>query len=200
MANNGFISGALLKCTRGATMVETTLTLALMLGLTFGIIEFANALWQWNTAEKATKVGARLAATADPVAQELKTFDCTTSAILLGTSCKDVNAATFGTVICSGATTSCSGGFAYSSAAMAVIVTGMQAVFPRIQTSNVVVEYRDVRLGFAGRGRAVPAITVRLTGMTYTFTAIDDLYGLGPITMPDFRATLTGEDLSDDGA
>lgn len=200
MANSDSMLRALLKCTRGATMVETTLTLVLMLGLTFGIIEFANALWQWNSAEKATKIGARLAATADPVAQELKTFDCATGAILLGTSCKDPSAATFGTVVCSGATTSCSGGYAYSSAAMAVIVSGMQAFFPRIQTSNVVVEYRDVRLGFAGRGRAVPAITVRLTGMIYTFTAIDNLYGLGPITMPDFRATLTGEDLSDDGA
>ena len=200
MANNGFMLGALLKCRRGATMVETTLTLLLMLGITFGIIEFANALWQWNTAEKATKVGARLAATADPVAQGLKTFDCATSTIVLGTSCKDVSAATFGTIVCSGATASCGGGYAYSSTAMAVIVTGMQAIFPRIQTANVVVEYRDVRLGFAGRGRAVPVITVRLTGMTYTFTAIDNLYGLGPIAMPDFRATLTGEDLSDDGA
>lgn len=200
MANKGLRLAALLGCTRGVTMVETALTLVLMLGLTFGIVEFANVLWQWNTAEKATKVGVRLAATADPVAQELKSFDCATATILLGTSCKDASAATFGTVVCSGPTTSCSGGYAYSAAAMAVIVTGMQAVFPRIQTSNVIVEYRDVRLGFAGRGRAVPAITVRLTGMTYTFTAIDDLYGLGPITMPDFRATLTGEDLSDDGA
>lgn len=200
MASDGTMLRALLKCRRGATMVETTLTLVLMLGLTFGIIEFANALWQWNSAEKATKIGARLAATADPVAQPLKTFDCATATILLGTSCKDPSAATFGTIVCSGATSSCSGGYAYSSAAMAVIVTGMQAIFPRIQTANVIVEYRDVRLGFAGRGRAVPAITVRLTGMTYTFTAIDNLYGLGPITMPDFRATLTGEDLSDDGA
>jgi Flp pilus assembly protein TadG len=190
----------LLKCTRGASTVETALTLVLMLGLTFGIVEFANALWQWNTAEKATKVGARLAATADPVAQQLKTFDCATSTIVLGTNCKDPSAATFGTITCSGATTSCSGGYTYSSTAMAAVVSGMQAVFPRIQTANVVVEYRDVRLGFAGRGRAVPVITVRLTGMTYTFTALDNLYGLGPITMPDFRATLTGEDLSDDGA
>lgn len=190
----------LLACSRGATMVETTITLVLMLALTFGIVEFGNALWQWNSAEKATKDGARLAATAGPVAQELKTWDCATSAILLGTPCSDPAAATFGTITCSGATGNCSGGFAFSSEAFGVILARMQAIFPRVQASNVVIEYRDVRLGFAGRGRAVPAITVRLVGMTYTFTALDDLLGLGPITMPDFRATLTGEDLSDDGA
>jgi hypothetical protein len=181
-------------------MVETTITLVLMLGLTFSIAEFGNALWQWNSAEKATKTGARLAATADPVATELKTWDCATSTILLGTPCSDPSAATFGTITCSGATSSCSGGYAFSSAAFGVILAQMQTIFPRVQAANLVIEYRDVRLGFAGRGRAVPAITVRLTGMSYTFTVMDDLFGLGPITMPDFRATLTGEDLSDDGA
>jgi Flp pilus assembly protein TadG len=190
----------LLICTRGAAMVETTITLVLMLGLTFSIVEFGNALWQWNSAEKSTKVGARLAATADPVAQELKTWDCATSTILLGTPCSDTAAATFGTITCSGATSSCSGGYTFSTTAFGVILAQMQTIFPRVQASNLVIEYRDVRLGFAGRGRAVPAITVRLTSMTYTFTVMDDLFGLGPITMPDFRATLTGEDLSDDGA
>lgn len=192
--------GRFLRCTRGAAMVETTLTLLLMLGLTFGIIEFGSALLQWNSAEKATKMGVRLAVTADPVAAELKTFDCATDTMLLGTSCNDPSAASFGTIICSGATNSCNGGYTFSSAVFGVIVAQMQAIFPRITAANVVVEYRDIRLGFAGRGSPVPAVTVRLTGMTFTFTALDGLYGLGPITMPDFRATLTGEDLSDDGA
>jgi hypothetical protein len=181
-------------------MVETTRTLVLMLGLTFGIVEFANALWQWNSAEKATKMGVRLAVSADPVAQELKTFDCATGAILLGTRCSDPSAASFGTVVCSGATSNCSGGYTFSAAAFGVILAQVQTIFPRVQAANLVVEYRDIRLGFAGRGRPVPAVTVRLTGMIFTFTAMDDLFGLGPITMPDFRATLTGEDLTDDGA
>ncbi len=191
--------GKLIRCTRGTTMVETTITLMLLLGLTFGIIEFSNAFWQWNSAEKATKLGARRAVTANPVAQQLKTWDCASSTILLGTKCSDAAALTFGTIVCNGATSSCTGGYTYSAAAMGVIVAQMQTVFPRVLASNVVVEYRDLRLGFAGRGSPIPAVTVRVTGMTFTFTAMSGLFGLGPITMPDFRATLTGEDLSDDG-
>ena len=190
----------ILRCTSGAAMVETTLTLLLLLGLTFGIVEFSNVFWQWNSAEKATKLGARLAVTANPVAQELKTFDCASDTILLGTKCSDPNALTFGTVICNGATSSCSGGYSFSTAAFDVIFAQMRALFPRVQRANVVIEYRDLRLGFAGRRSPVPGVTVRLTGMIFTFTALDDLFGLGPVTMPDFRATLTGEDLSDDGA
>lgn len=189
----------LLRCTGGAAMVETTLTLVLLLGLTFGIVEFSNAFWQWNSAEKATKLGARLAVTADPVAQELKTYDCATGAILLGTKCSNPNASTFGTIVCTGANSNCTGGYTFSTTAFDAIVAQMQAVFPRVQPSNVVIEYRDLRLGFAGRASPIPAVTVRLTGMVFTFTALNGLFGLGPVTMPDFRATLTGEDLSDDG-
>jgi hypothetical protein len=43
-------------------------------------------------------------------------------------------------------------------------------------------------------------VTVRLTGMTYNFIALDDLLGFGPVTMPGFDATLVGEDLNGAGA
>jgi hypothetical protein len=190
----------ILTCRRGTTMVEMTVCFLLLLLLTFGILEFANAFWQWNSAEKATRLGARLAVTANPVAGELKTFDCASETILLGTNCRDPAALTFGTITCSGATSSCSGGYTFSTAAFNTILAQMQAVFSRVQAQNVIIEYRDLRLGFAGRGSPVPAVTVRLSGMTFIFAALDNVAGLGPITMPDFRATLTGEDMSDDGA
>ena len=59
---------------------------------------------------------------------------------------------------------------------------------------------RGAGLGFVGRGAPVPMVTVRLTGMTYDFIAIDDLLGFGAITMPGFDATLVGEDLNGAGA
>jgi hypothetical protein len=184
----------------GATMIETTIIFVLMLTLTFGIAEFAHLFWRWNSAEKATQLGVRAAVVADPVATELADFDCATSNVLLGTRCNDPNAASFGTIVCSGSSLSCSGAYTFSSASFDAIVSRMQQVFSLVQPENVTVEYRDVDLGFAGREAPVPAVTVRLSGLTFNFVVLDALLGLGPITMPDFRATLTGEDLSDAGS
>src|SRR5687768_2703798 len=108
---------SVLKCSRGTTMVETALTFVLLLALTFGIFEFSHVFWQWNSAEKATRLGARLAVTANPVAEELKTFDCATGTVLAGTNCSHPDAQTFGTIVCDGASSSCTGGYTFSATA-----------------------------------------------------------------------------------
>ena len=70
-------------------------------------------------------------------------------------------------------------------------------VFPRIRPENVIVTYRHTGLGFAGRpGGPVPTITVELTGLTYNYSFLAGLLGLGPVTMPPMRTTATGEDLA----
>jgi hypothetical protein len=46
----------------------------------------------------------------------------------------------------------------------------------------------------------VPEIRVRLTGLTFQYAFLGALLGFSNITMPDFRATLVGEDLSSAGA
>ena len=74
----------------------------------------------------------------------------------------------------------------------------MQIIYNKIQPENVVVEYTHVGLGFAGNPLGPdlhPAVTVRLVGMGFEFLT-PGLAGLLPIiTMPDFAATMTGEDL-----
>ena len=190
---------SLLKDRSGASMVEFTLIFMLLLLLTFGIVDFGNLLYQWNSAEKATQAGARAATISDPVATELATFSCDNSSITLGTPCRN-GGTSFGTIVCNGATSTCDGGYTFSTAALNLIVAPMRKMFPKVQAQNVIVEYTDVGLGFAGRKSPVPEIRVRLTGLTFEYAFLGGLLGFSNITMPDFRATLVGEDLSSAGA
>jgi hypothetical protein len=73
-------------------------------------------------------------------------------------------------------------------------VARIQSIYPAATDANVTIDYTDIGLGFAGRGRPVPLVSVRLVNMTFSFIALDFLMG-GPITMSDFRASLTAEDL-----
>jgi len=190
---------------RGAAMLEFTAIVLLMFTMVFGIIDFGRAFWLWNSAEKATQIGARAAIIADPVAPELATFDCDNGGVLLGTPCR-LGGDSFGAISCSGSTSNCSvsggtlGSATFDNTPFNMILSRMQVSYPSLQTANVVVEYRDIGLGFAGRQDGpVPAVTVRLTGLTYNFLTLGNLLGLGPITMPDFKTTLIGEDLSSAG-
>lgn len=51
-----------MKRQRGAAVVEFALVLIILLVLVFGMIELGRALFKWNSAAEATRVGARTAA------------------------------------------------------------------------------------------------------------------------------------------
>ena len=79
----------------------------------------------------------------------------------------------------------------------------MQQIFPRLDSTNVVVEYMPVGLGFVWRPCGpVPSVTVRLQNMSFDFIVIDSLLTLvggslaSSLAMPAFTATMVGEDLS----
>jgi Flp pilus assembly protein TadG len=188
----------LAKNEQGATIVEFSLIFVLLMLMTWGVVEFGYLWWQWNSAEKATQMGVRKAVVTSPVATELATADCGSGTTLSpGTLCSSGGTA-FTTAVCTGSAGgggSCTGGYTFSTDAYNRILAVMQAVFPFVQPQNVTVQYAYVALGFAGRPGPVPAVTVELTGMNFSFYALNALLGLGPIAMPDFRATLTGEDL-----
>lgn len=193
------IRPSLLRNEHGTTMVEFTLVMFIVVVMTFSVADFGYAYWQWNSAEKATQIAARVAVVSDPVAAELIDFDCGTSSTTLGDPCSTAGAASFGTVACSGASTSCSGGYTFSTAAFNALVARVQPIFPMVTPENLVVEYRDIGLGFVGRGAPVPAVTIRLVDMNFQFFAIGFLTG-GPWAMPEFRSTLSGEDIRTTGA
>ena len=178
----------------GATLVEATLVFAMMMILTFGLIEFGIVLFQYNSAETATSVGARFVATRGPIVTGIP--DCgpgvNVSAMNAGARCPS----TAWELTCNAGAPSGN----CQAAALTALVTEMRRFAPNIQAQNVQVVYRGAGLGFVGRGSPVPMVTVRLTGMQYDFIALDDLLGFGTLTMPGFDATVVGEDLNGAGA
>ncbi|MGH6892692.1 MAG: TadE/TadG family type IV pilus assembly protein [Dongiaceae bacterium] len=189
----------------GTTTIEFTIVALLFFLMTFGLVEFGYMLFQWNSATKAVQLGARLAAVSDPVWTGLPGL--TDSGTPGGPWTTAYNVTCVGS---GGGSCSTSG---YDSTAMQRLVygrgsttcgvidvdgdPGMCDIFDRVTPANISVNYRNTGLGFAGRpGGPVPTITLRLTGLTFQFFALGDLLGLGPVTMPDFKVTMTGEDLS----
>jgi Flp pilus assembly protein TadG len=193
--------GTFLRNERGSTLVETTIVFTLMMLLTFGLVDFGYAFWQYSAAEKATAAGARWIATRHGVAgtqaaltNELYTSvvpDCFTNdaATTLGTLCSQVAGASGWAANCAGA-----GGGSCSSTQMTALLTEMRRYFPNLTAANVAVHFQGSSLGFVGRGRAIPLITVRTSGLTYNFVAIGALLGLNAMPMPSFDSTLPAED------
>jgi hypothetical protein len=199
------VLASLVRDETGTTMIEFTIVALFFFVLTFGLVEFGYMFWQYNSAAKAAQVGARLAAVSDPVWSELLTLE--DPGTPGGPWTTDYE------VVCSGEDQACGGEPGeYDATAMQRLVDGrdnicgavgadgypgMCDMFERIAEENVIVTYSHTGLGFAGRpGGPVPTITLRLTGLTFDFVALGDLLGLGPITMPDFLVTMTGEDLN----
>jgi hypothetical protein len=196
----------------GSTMIEFTIVALLFFMLTFGLVEFGYLLFQWNSASKAVQLGARMAAVSDPVWAPLSTLTSTGTPggpwqTAYNVTCHGTNA-TGSTGTCSGTSTT-----GYTAAAMQRLVfgrgqttcgtigtdgdPGMCDIFDRITPANVNVRYQSTGLGFAGRpGGPVPTITLTLSGLTFQFFALGALLNFGDLPMPDFKVTMTGEDLS----
>lgn len=178
----------------GSTLVEAALVFPLLLTLTFGLAEFGNLLWEYNTAEKATAAGARYLATRGPLVPQLAdgAHDCfaaTPSGAVAGTSCADPSLPTASAINCLGG-----GSSGCSQPVMDGMIASMRQIAPFISSNQVQVVLRQSEMGFIGRGAAVPLITVRLTGLTYNFVTLGALLGFGPMTLPGFDATSVGED------
>ena len=177
---------------RGGTAVEFAMVVLLFVTLIFGALEFSRALWAWNQANKATQMGVRLAVVSDSVAAGLQDFDGL--AFTGNGNAVPITAVDPNPVVCTSA--GCSGYGPKSDAAFDAIITRMRLAFPRILPENVIVEYRHIGLGFAGNpigSDIAPAVTIRLQGMQFDFIT-PALAGLVTLTMPEFTATLTGED------
>jgi Flp pilus assembly protein TadG len=197
---------------RGTTAVEFALIGLLLFIVSFGIIDFGLAYWQWVMAEKATQVGVRRAVVSNMVAKGLATWPINGSANANGTACMTgttiITDCSFSPVTCTstapGATPSCTcPGTPCPSGTPAAgdfdaIVTEMQRIDPYIANNKVQITYSQNGLGFVGRPNGLPVtVTVTLTGMPFTFLVIDKLLHFGgSFTMPPFKATLIGEDLS----
>jgi Flp pilus assembly protein TadG len=189
----------------GAVAVEFGLVGSIFIVLLLGMLEFGLAFWQWNQASKALQLGVRLAAVSNPVSSDLKTMTGVSATVEEG------DPMPYFKRVCNGASQTCSDG-TYDAAAMRTLVYGrgnascptatqrypaMCQLFPRITPQNVIVEYTQTGLGYAGRpGGPLPSITVRLTGLNYEFVALNNLLGVSQIPMSGLSASASAEDLS----
>jgi hypothetical protein len=191
----------LLSDRTGVSSLEFALVLPLLILFLFGIIDAGRFMWEYNEAEKATQMGARVAAVTDLVPSGLYTYSFAVSDGV--TQGDPVPTANFDKATCddSGACT-CDGGgvcddIAYDADAFNRIVDRMSSIYPGIGRGDVEVEYKNVGLGYSGDPNGpdvAPLITVRLRDLT--FHPISCLLFGCTISMPDFRAALTAEDVN----
>ncbi len=188
----------LLSDQRANSAAEFALVLPLTLILLFGIIDGCRFMWEANRAEKATQMGARMAAVTNPVAGGLNSTDFTgVSGLKVG---DPIPAATVPAITCTDLSCTCGGcpgGLpgTYNSAAFTALVSRMADMKPDIKAANVEVVYSGSGLGYAGdpTGADVsPLVTVRLKSLQFTPVTS---FMLATISMPSFSTTLTAEDL-----
>jgi hypothetical protein len=193
----------LLRDRRGISSVEFALVCSLFFMLVLGVVDFSRAMWEWNAAAKATHWGVRSAVVNNMVSKKMAGFSGVLAGLDAGSSIDpDVVKFNLGTDTFTCYNSGCNGNgdiaTSFDANAFDLIVAQMQMIYSRIGPENVVVEYRHVGLGFAGDPTSPdlhPLVTVSLRNMTFDFVT-PGLSGIFSLTMPDFAASMTGEDLT----
>lgn len=173
----------------GGALVEMALVLPILLSVTFGICEFGYVLFQNNSAQKATQIGARYAATRAPVIDNLTACFVSTTGESAGTDCVDVpNYDTY--------SETCPGSGDCNALVYADVLARMQTVYPAVKAANLEITYTSTGLGYVGRNRPVPAITVRIKDLEYSFIALNSLANLTTaLKLDTAQTTVIAEDL-----
>jgi hypothetical protein len=191
----------LLTARRGATAAEFAMVLPLLIILLFAIIDGGRFVWEYNRAEKATQVGARMAVVTDVLSTGLRDNDYV--GVVVGSETVDpgerIPVGALGTIVCTNTSCTCTGacsgiGTGYDGAAFGRLVARMKDIKPDIGPTNVEVVYSGSGLGYAGDPTGMdlsPLVSVRLKDMQ--FQPITSLM-LASFTMPSFTTTLTAED------
>jgi hypothetical protein len=197
---------------RGISTIEFTLVAMIFFMFILGIIDFSRAMWEWNMAAKATHAGVRLAVVTDMVAEDWQTYSGIADGYGPGAPITAAPGGLTDETTCTN--TGCEGSVdpsKFDLVAFNTILAEVQSVFSRVQPQNLEIKYRFMRVaspegpvvyaGFPGNpvGPDVDAlVTVRLVNMDFLFISLGFI-GLDTMSMPDFAATLTGEDHCDLG-
>ena len=205
MASNGkgVFLHRLARDQRGISSIEFVIVASVFFMLIFGMVDFSRAMWEWNAAAKATHWGVRFAVVNDMVSKKMAGFSGVLAGVEAGSGIDPgVVVTDLGTDIFTCNNSGCNGNgdiaTSFDDAAFGLIVAQMQMIYSRIGPENVVVEYRHVGLGIAGDSTSPdlhPLVTVSLRNITFDFVT-PGLSGIFTLTMPDYAASMTGEDLT----
>ena len=199
----------LLKSNSAATAAEFGLVLPIFIIMLFAVIDAGRFMYEYNEAEKATQVGARVAAVTSVLSTQLRDetyVGKTVGGKTIGAGDR-IPVGALGSLKCTSTACSCETApcppnvGTVDSAAFNVLLARMQQIFPRITATNVVVRYKGSGFGYASNGSGgtaeapeiSPLITVTLTGMTFRPLTV---LTLAQMNMPAFSTTLSAEDAS----
>jgi len=189
----------------GGVSVETSLVITVIILVTAGVLEAGLAYWQWNSAQQAARHGARLAATSDPVATDLKVMTGLGGGIEAGDPFPDY------VRNCSGAFNSCDQGGFDLKALQAIIYgpdedevcgatirerRGICDVVDNIRPQNVTISYSNSGMGRAGSPPILaPLITVTVKDLDFDLVFLDALLPFEFPKIPPVSVSVMGEDL-----
>jgi hypothetical protein len=184
---------------RAAAAAEFALLSIVFAGILLGIIDFNIAMFEWNKAEQACRIGVRHAVMNDMVAPGIASWDHQAAGCDSGDPIPS-DAISPNPVVCN--STSCPGAAAYlyDPNAYQAIVNEMGSVYGRVLSDPAVeieVIYENIGMGFCDNPYGLdiwPLTTVTLSGPTHDF--ITPLVGAVATVEFTCEATLTGEDFN----
>lgn len=190
---------------KGAVTVEAAFISTIMIALTIAAFELCYGFFQWNKAQQAARIGARLAATSTPVAAGL--FDMTglTGNVQPGDPMPDYS------FECDGNSGRCSSG-GYDAQALNRLIygpdndgtcgpterarQGMCDLFGPIKPENISITYQASGLGRAGNpGLPAPLVTVTVKDVEFSFAVLNSFTPKSVRTIPNVSVTVMAEDL-----
>lgn len=190
----------------GAVTVEMSLIITTLIFLTAGVLDAGLGYWQWNSAQQAARHGARLAATSDPIANDLVTMTGLGNGVEAGDPFPDYIRN------CSGKTSSCDQG-GFNQTALTAIVYGLDGdqtcgpttrerrgvcdIISNVGPSNIEISYEGSGLGRAGSPASpAPLITVTIKDLDFDFVFLNALLPGRFEKVPPVSVSVMSEDLS----
>ncbi len=155
----------LLRDTRGNALVGLAFLLPIVLGISFGILEFSVLIFDFHRANEATRRIARQASIVEPLVDQ-DTLTNNGSATCTGTGCPN----------------------------LAELTAVAKSVFPKLNPENVAITYSLTEIGDLDTpGGVKPLITVRITGLQHDFLLFNGLAGVPKsLTFPPLTTSTLG--------
>jgi hypothetical protein len=161
----------------GAFIVEFGISFPVLIMLSFGLLEFALVIFDFQRASEATRQGVRLTIIEPPIPN--------TAQLLVGSviQCTSTN----GVVSCDGGSPS-----ANANALFQNLLNAVQGIYPTLTEENLLLTYEGTNVGEPGSaGGILPLVTLQLVDVRHDMI-VGPLIGIPHIDFPPFTTTVLG--------